>query len=68
MNDNQTKLLKWFKRQIYMGYTYDQSIQELLDTRLLDYKEDKELDKIYEIFVYMPDKEWEEVRREVIDN
>ena len=65
MSDDQEKLLKWFKKQIYMGNTYDQALQMLLDTRRLDAKPDKELDEVYNIFVYLSDDEWEQVKREM---
>lgn len=67
MTDDQNKLLKWFRKQIYMGNTYDQALQTLLDTRRLDAKQDPELDKIYNIFVYLSDKQWFEVRENIYE-
>ncbi|WP_461199214.1 hypothetical protein [Enterococcus sp. N249-2] len=66
MSDEQNKLVLWFKKEQYLGKSYDQCIQMLLDIRKVDAEKNDKLEKIYSIFVYLTDKEWEEVKSLII--
>lgn len=66
MSEEQTKLIKWFKKQEMIGNGYDECIKILLSTREIGKETDKDLERIYNIFVYMPDEEWEEVKKLLI--
>ena len=68
MTSDNTKIKKWFKEKEEDGYSYDESIYDLIaihDTiqdKSCSTNEEKEL---YELFVYMDEDEWYSLSNEL---
>lgn len=65
MTKEQESVFNWLKKEIMIVGNYNKAIQRLIESGRD--KANKEENKIYEMFCYMDDQEWEEVKKLAID-
>ena len=67
MTSDNTKIKKWFKEKEENGYSYDESISDLI--AIHDMIQDKictnEEKELYEHFVYMDEDKWDSLSNEL---
>lgn len=64
-NKEAIKLRKWFAKEKNLGATYDECIDKLIGFRKQGSSDEVE---IYEIFCFMSDNIWEDIRSEFDEN